>query len=133
MPEGHPAVPIPEGHPSIDGAVESVPADTKVAELTEGQNIAYVFANKDELAGQQVSLRGKVVKYNDGIMGRNFIHIQDGSGDAADGSNDLTVTSKEATAVGETVVLTGTIILNKDFGAGYSFPVMMEGASITTE
>jgi hypothetical protein len=74
-----------------------------------------------------------VVKYNDGILGWNFIHIQDGSGDAADGSNDLTVTSHDATAVGETVVLTGTIILNKDFGAGYSFPVLMEGASITKE
>jgi hypothetical protein len=133
MPEGHPEVPMPEGHPSIDGASEAAPADTKVAELKEGQNIAYVYANMDELATQQVSLRGKVVKYNDGILGWNFIHIQDGSGDAADGSNDLTVTSKEVTAVGETVVLTGTIILNKDFGAGYSFPVLMEGASITKE
>ncbi len=133
MPEGHPDVPMPEGHPSMDDAVEAISADIKVAELKPGQNIAYVYANKDELAGQQVSLRGEVVKYNDGILGWNFIHIQDGSGAAADANNDLTVTSKAATAVGETVVLTGTIILNKDFGAGYSFPVLMEDASITTE
>ena len=73
------------------------------------------------------------MKYNAGILGWNFIHIQDGSGDAADGSNDLIVTSKSSTAVGETVVLTGTIVLDKDFGAGYSYPVLMEDASITVE
>jgi hypothetical protein len=133
MPEGHPDIPMPEGHPSVDGAAEVMSADVSVAELKEGQDIAWVYANKDTLADQQVSLRGQVVKYNDGILGWNFIHIQDGSGDATDGNNDLTVTSKAATAVGETIVLTGTIILNKDFGAGYSFPVLMEGASITKE
>jgi hypothetical protein len=107
--------------------------DTAVAELEPGQDIAYVYANKDSLAGTQVSLRGKVVKYNSGILGWNFLHIQDGSGDVADGSNDLTVTSHGETAVGETVVVTGTIILDKDFSAGYSFPVMMEDASISVE
>ncbi|MDH3380059.1 MAG: hypothetical protein OEQ39_24320 [Gammaproteobacteria bacterium] len=133
MPEGHPDTPMPEGHPSIDGAADVMSADVSVAELKPGQDIAWLYANKDTLAGQQVSLRGQVVKYNDGILGWNFIHIQDGSGDAADGNHDLTVTSKAATAMGETVVLTGTINLNKDFGAGYSFPVLMEGASITKE
>jgi hypothetical protein len=133
MPDSHPPVPLPEGHPGPDGPTEAAAADTQVAALESGQDIAYVYANKDELVGQQVSLRGKVVKYNDGILGWNFIHVQDGSGDAADGSNDLTVTSKATTAVGETVVLTGTIILDKDFGAGYSFPVLMEDASIAPE
>jgi len=124
---------LPAGHPGTDGTVETKATDIKVPELEPGQNIAYVYANKDALADQQISLRGKVVKYNGGILGTNFIHIQDGSGEAADGSNDLTVTSDATTAVGETVVLTGTIILNKDFGAGYSFPVIMEDAGITTE
>ncbi|MDH3692324.1 MAG: nucleotide-binding protein, partial [Gammaproteobacteria bacterium] len=133
LPEGRTGSALPAGHPSFDGTVETKAADTKVPELEPGQNIAYVYANKDALTDQRISLRGKVVKYNEGILGKNFIHIQDGSGDAADGSNDLTVTSEATTAVGETVVLTGTIILNKDFGAGYSFPVMMEDAGITTE
>ncbi len=131
--ESQPGGALPTGHPSIDGAVETKAADTKVPVLGPGRNIAYVYANKDALADQQISLRGKVVKYNGGILGKNFIHIQDGSGDAADSNNDLTVTSQATTAVGETVVLTGRIILNKDFGAGYSFAVMMEDASITTE
>ena len=133
LPEGHPDDALPAGHPSTGGTVETEAADTKVRELEPGQNIAYVYANKDALSDQKISLRGKVVKYNGGILGTNFIHIQDGSGDAADGSNDLTVTSKATTAVGETVVLTGKIILDKDFGAGYKFPVLMEDASLTIE
>jgi len=125
--------PAPAGHPGTESAIAAMATDTRVAELEPGQNIAYVYANKEALAGQQVSLRGKVVKYNPSIMGRNWIHIQDGSGDSAAGTNDLTVTSQAAAAVGETVVVTGTIVLDKDFGAGYSYPVMMEEASLKAE
>ena len=124
----HPVVrdpPIPAG--------QATAVDVTVDALEPGKNIAYVYANKDELAGQQVSLRGKVVKYNANILGWNFIHVQDGSGDAAAGTNDLTVTSKAETAVGDTVVVAGTIILDKDFDAGYRFPVLMEDATLTVE
>jgi len=131
--ESQPGIALPESHPSIGNAVETPAADISVIELEAGQNIAYVYANKDALANQQVSLRGKVVKYNAGILGWNFIHIQDGTGDAADGSNDLTVTSKATTAMGETIVVTGTILLDKDFGAGYRFPLLMEDANIAVE
>lgn len=127
---------LPEGHPSMDSTTveaATAAAPTKVAELTPGEDIAYVYANQDALAGQSISLRGEVVKFNANILGTNFIHIQDGSGDAADGSNDLTVTSKAVTAVGETVVVTGTVIQNKDFGSGYVFPVLMDDASISSE
>ncbi len=133
MPEGHPDVPMPPNHPAINGAPAATAPATSVAAVEPGRDIAYVYANKDALAGQQISLRGTVVKYNDGIMGRNWIHIRDGSGDAAAGNHDLTVTTNDTAAVGETVVLTGTVILDKDFGAGYSFPVMMEDASVEAE
>jgi hypothetical protein len=108
-------------------------ADVSVAELEPGKNIAWVYANKEALANEPVSLRGKVVKYNTNIMGWNFIHIQDGSGDPEAGNNDLTVTSKATTALGETVVIAGTVTLDKDLGAGYLFPVLVEDASITAE
>jgi hypothetical protein len=133
LPEGHPTTGMPPGHPSVDSAGDAAATDTPVAALEPGQDIAWVYANKDKLAGQQVSLRGKVVKYNEGILGWNFIHLQDGSGDVADGSNDMTITSKATTAVGETVVVTGTVILDKDFGAGYAFPTMIEDATIAAE
>jgi hypothetical protein len=124
---------LPVGHPDTKTTGEEERLDVEVAELKPGQNIAYVYANKDSLAGQQISLRGKVVKFNANILGTNFIHIQDGSGDVANGSNDLTVTSKAVTAVNDEVLVTGTIILNKDFGYGYKFAVLMEDASITSE
>jgi hypothetical protein len=124
---------LPPNHPTTDTTVKIPAADIKVAELTPGQDIAYVYANKDSLAGQKISLRGEVVKYNANILGTNFIHIQDGSGDVADGSNDLIVTSTTETAVGETIVLTGTLVLDKDFGAGYTYPVLMDDASITAD
>jgi hypothetical protein len=133
LPEGHPPTEMPAGHPDVGDAAGAGAVDAVVAELTPGQDIAYVYANKDTLAGQPISLRGKVVKYNDGIMGRNWIHIQDGSGDAAAGSHDLLVTTQGTAAVGDTVVVTGNVAVNKDFGAGYSFPVLVEDASVTTE
>ena len=133
MPEGHPETALPPGHPSTESAAQPEAVEATVAPLESGQDIASVYANKDTLAGQQVSLRGKVVKYNEGILGQNFIHLQDGSGDAAGGTHDMTVTSQATTAVGETVVVTGTIVLDKDFGAGYSFPVLIADASISTE
>ena len=133
LPEGHPPTEMPAGHPDVGDAGGAKAVDAVVAELTPGQDIAYVYANKDTLAGQPISLRGKVVKYNDGIMGRNWIHLQDGSGDAAAGSHDLLVTTQGTAAVGDTVVVTGNVAVDKDFGAGYSFPVLVEDASVTTE
>ncbi len=122
---------MPAGHPAISGAAESAVADIEAYE--EGKDIAYVYANKDELAGDAITLRGKVVKYNADILGWNFVHIQDGSGNAAAGDNDLIATTQAETAVGETVVLNGTVVLDKDFGAGYSYPVLLEDASLTNE
>ena len=107
--------------------------DVSVAELEPGKNIAWVHANRETLANEPISLRGKVVKYNSNILGWNFIHIQDGSGNPADGSNDLAVTSKATTAVGETVVIAGTVTLDKDFSAGYVFPILIEDATLTAE
>jgi hypothetical protein len=74
-----------------------------------------------------------VVKYNANILGSNFVHIRDGSGDAADGSNDLLFTTGAEVAVGETVVVSGNVVLDKDFGAGYSYPVLVENAVVRTD
>jgi hypothetical protein len=136
LPAGHPDTALPPGHPTTtmaSDAAGSVVGDVAVAAVEEGKNIAWVNASKDSLAGQSVSLRGKVVKFNANILGTNWLHIQDGSGSAADGNNDLAVTSGAEAAVGDTVVVTGKIVLDKDFGAGYSYPVLMEDASLTVE
>jgi hypothetical protein len=95
------------------------------------QTVAALNQNKASLAGKTVSAQGKVVKVNNGIMGRNFVHVQDGTGDAAAGSNNLIVTSKQTAAVGDQVTISGVVVVNRDFGAGYTYPLLIEEASIT--
>jgi hypothetical protein len=114
-------------------APEGAPVDVSgVARAEGGKTVAEVFAEKDSLAGKPVTLRGKVVKSNIGIMGKNWIHVRDGSG--SDGSNDLTVTTVSAQPnVGDTVVITGPVSVNKDFGMGYQYDVIVEDAQVTIE
>jgi hypothetical protein len=69
------------------------------------------------------------VKVNFGIMGKNWVHLRDGSGKADDGSNDILVTTKAEPTVGSTATVLGTVRTNKDFGSGYAYKVMLEDAS----
>jgi hypothetical protein len=107
------------------------------AEVTEpiappagGSRIADVWANRKTLAGKSVTVRGKVVKFNGGIMDRNWIHIQDGSGKVEDKTNDLTITTSDTAKVGDVITVTGTVAIDKDFTAGYAYPVIIENAKI---
>ena len=77
-----------------------------------------------------VSVRGKVVKYNEEIMGKNWLHLRDGSGAEADKTNDLLVTTKSAARPGDVVTVNGVVRLDKDFGSGYSYKVMLEDATL---
>ena len=83
-----------------------------------------------ELKDKPVLVRAKVVKYNGGIMGKNWVHLRDGSGAAADGSNDLLVTTAEPAKVGDIVNAEGVVRTNKDFGSGYAYKVMIEDAKL---
>jgi hypothetical protein len=131
-PEAAPASqPAAEPHPMPAAPTETVDL-TGIAKADGGKTVAEVFAEKDQLAGQQVVLRGKVVKSNPGIMGKNWIHVRDGSG--AEGTNDLTVsTTGAAPAVGDTVLVKGPVSLNKDLGMGYVYDVIVEDAEVTVE
>ena len=97
------------------------------------QTVAAVYKDKATLAGKTISAQGKVVKVNNGIMGRNFVHIQDGSGDAKAGTNDLLVTSKQVVTVGDQVTISGKVVLNRDFGSGYKFNVIVEDATVVAQ
>jgi hypothetical protein len=74
-----------------------------------------------------------VVKFNGGILGTNWIHLQDGTGSAENGTNDLTVTTSGTASVGDVVTATGTLVTDKDFGAGYTYAVMLENAELTED
>lgn len=96
-----------------------------------GQTVEEIITLAGELAGQDVAVRGKVVKFNAEIMGTNWLHLQDGSGAA--GTNDLTITTAATVAVGDTVVVRGKVTVDKDFGAGYRYDVIVENAEVTKE
>jgi ribosomal protein S17 len=96
-----------------------------------GFTVADVFSRKAELSKQQVSVRGKVVKSNLQVMNKNWLHVQDGTGAA--GANDLTVTTADTAKVGDTVLVTGTLGLMRDFGYGYKYEVLLENSKVTVE
>ncbi len=95
----------------------------------EQKTVEALYQEKAKLSGHQVELHGKIVKVNNAIMNRNFLHLQDGTGKK--GNNDLTVTSQDTAEVGDEVTVTGTLTVDKDFGAGYTYPILLEKASIT--
>ena len=101
---------------------------TKTAAATP---IETVWKTRATLAGKTVTVRGKVVKFNGGILGVNWIHIQDGTGSEAERTNDITITSDGAAKVGETITATGVVGINKDLGSGYNYPVIIERAAIS--
>lgn len=131
-PTGVAAAGAAQGNPHAGTASTAAPFDVKVdkASGANARTVAETWAQSAALDGKSVTIRGKVVKYNDLVMGKNWIHLQDGSGDAAQGTNDLTVTSLDAASVGETVTITGTVRTNKDFGSGYLYKVIVEDAKV---
>lgn len=140
MPAGHPKV--PGGMPPAMASAMGSPADhmqakAAVAEVkvekAEGPNaktVAEIWSGKAALGDKPVVVRGTVVKFLGGIMGKNWLHLRDGSGSAANGDHDITVTTNDMAKVGDVVVVSGTVRVDKDFGAGYRYPAIIEDASI---
>lgn len=94
------------------------------------RTVAEIMGKPADLKDKPVLIRAKVVKYNPGIMGRNWIHLRDGSGSAGDQTNDLLVTTTEQAKVGEVVTVKGVVRTDKDFGAGYSYKAIVEDATL---
>ena len=93
------------------------------------KTVEAVHKEHAQLAGKQVTVTGKVVKVNNGIMKRNFVHVQDGTG--GKDTNNLIVTSGQTATVGQKVTITGTVVLDTDFGMGYKYPILVEKSSVT--
>ena len=139
---------VPEGQPlesanASAGAmrpIDSHSPDTTPTVVTERipptagvTPVAQLWAERAALAGKPVTVRGKVVKYNGGIMGLNWLHIQDGTGTAGEKNNDVAVTTTDPAAVGDIVTATGVVGIDRDFGAGYAYPVIVEKATLRKE
>lgn len=112
-------------------AAVPVAPDAKVAKASgpNAKTVAEITTQAASLKDKTVLVRGKVVKYNAGIMGRNWIHLRDGSGSAASNSNDLLITSMNDVKVGDVVTARGIVRTDKDFGSGYVYKVIVEEAS----
>ena len=120
------AMPMGTSKPAADLG----PIKVAKASGANARTVAEIVAKPADLKDKSVRVAGKVVKYNPGIMGKNWIHLQDGSGDAAKKTNDLLVTTKADAKVGDVVTITGTVRLDKDFGSGYSYKVLVEDATL---
>ena len=122
------AIFIAGGLDKTSGAAEKEKAPA-ISKPSGGYTVEELFLKKEELKGKKVTVRGEVIKFNSNIMGKNWVHLKDGSG--KEGTNDLTITTSQVANVGDKVVVTGVMAINKDVGAGHKFEVLLEEGSLT--
>jgi hypothetical protein len=113
------------------GATSTDKQQINVEPLKNGLTIQQIYSQSADLKGKSVRIKGQVVKFNKQIMKRNWIHIQDGTGTEKD--FDLVVTADKDVKVGDIIIAEGKLSVDKDFGAGYFFPVIIEDATITED
>ncbi len=104
--------------------------DIEKAAGENGFTVEEIFAQKDALNGKTVRIRGKVVKYNPNIMGKNWIHIQDGTGNPMKNTHDLVITTTDTLTSEGIIIIEGKMTANKDFGAGYKYAAIVEEAKL---
>ncbi len=131
--------PATGGHDGPHGAPGSMaPARAKAVKVKkvgkaagpDAYTIAEIYAKRSALDKKTVVVKGTVVKVSQGIMNRNWIHLQDGTGNQAKGTHDLVVTSQDLPAVGDVVTVSGTLAKDRDIGAGYRYRAIIEQAKI---
>jgi hypothetical protein len=113
---------------SHGGMVKPEKASVTITPCEGCIKIADLIANKKSYAGKTIKVSGVVTKYNAEIMGKNWVHIQDGS--ESNGQFDLTITTSQKVVVDENVTFEGIIALDKDFGYGYVYGILMEEGKV---
>lgn len=123
------STPLEQGSQQLDyeAMVTIEKSDVEVAAGKGTVSIADLFSNPGTYEGKKIRVKGEVTKFNAAIMQRNWVHIQDGT--EYEGKFDLTATSLESFEVGSVVTLEGILALNKDFGYGYSYEILLEEAT----
>ena len=108
-----------------------IPTDfSNIKKPENGKTVEEIYSQKADLAGKQITLRGKVVKFSPEIMGKNWIHLQDGTGDPEKNNHDLVVTTSGKAEKGAVITVEGTLHKDKDFGAGYRYAAIIEDAKV---
>jgi hypothetical protein len=101
------------------------------AKGANAQTVAGIVGGAPKLKDKPVTVRGQVVKFSSGIMGKNWLHLRDGTGSSRDGTDDLVVVTNDSTSVGEVVLVSGTVRTDRDLGMGYSYKVLVEDARLS--
>ena len=117
-------------HAGMAKSVDVVAINIAKASGPDGRTVAEINARRADLKGKTVVVHGKVVKFTPEVLGKNWIHLRDGSGSAADGSNDILVTTLDETKIGDVVLVKGVVQTDRDLGSGYSYKVLIEEASL---
>jgi len=115
----------PSGEETHTGTSEIAPNTAEMKQVSGAIKVNELITNREKYNGKSVVVSGKCVKANYGIMGKNWYHIQDGTKKAGKNS-DITITSDENIPLGANVAFVGKVILNKDFGAGYKYEILLE-------
>lgn len=119
---------MPDAH---KGKVAASDAEVEITKPEGELSIADVYSGKADYSTKEFEIRGVVVKVNDQVMGKNWVHIQDGTGTG--GNFDLTITTQANVKVGDEVIFKGKLTLEKDFGAGYFYDVIMEDGTLVNK
>jgi DNA/RNA endonuclease YhcR with UshA esterase domain len=117
-------------HSGVARTTDSGDIHVPKASGANARTVAEIITKGAEMKDKPVLVRGKVVKYSPEIMGKNWIHLRDGSGSAADNTNDLIVTTMNQAKTGDVLTVKGVVRTNKDFGSGYSYKVLIEEATL---
>ena len=117
-------------HGSTSKGADVAVAKVARAEGPTGRTVAAIYAERTQLAGKTVRVRGTVVKSTPAVFGHTFLHVRDATGSVAQGDADLPVVTDDSPAVGETVVVEGTLAVDKDLGAQVRYDVLLEDAKV---
>jgi membrane protein implicated in regulation of membrane protease activity len=95
----------------------------------DGYTLAELYAKRRTLQDREIQVRGKVIKVTESVMGRNWVHLADGTGSGR--ARDLTLTTQDSALVGDVVLARGLLRIDRDFGAGYTYPLILEDARLS--
>jgi len=132
-----PLASMPHGTMSAMDSIKkstAAPQDIKVTKAVgkDAYTIEEIYSKKEKLSQKTITVRAIVVKFMPQIMEKNWIHIQDGTGSAESGNNDISVSTLDTAEVGDEVIIKGTLGIDRDFGNDCAFGVLIEDASITS-
>lgn len=117
----------PHPHSRLGSSAITVEAGS-IDKAVNGVTISELYARKDQLKSNVIRLRGKVTKFTAAVMGKNWVHVQDGTTE-----KDLTVTTNDTVGIGDVVLINGSLVTDRDFGFGYHYDLLIEDAKLTVE